>query len=103
MHMRTRTLSLLGAVAHVLAAAPPRGQASDGVSGYASRSLGAQLGALAFHNEGQVFAADGFAVDTVPCGYLEPEVSTRILGRRTAPFPPFLILNRSPHGFKPRS
>ena len=27
------------------------------------------------------------------------QVSTRILGRRTAPFPPFLIYNRVPHGF----
>ena len=27
-----------------------------------------------------------------------PQVSTRILGRRTAPFPPFLISNRVPHG-----
>ena len=31
------------------------------------------------------------------------EVSTRILGRRTAPFPPFLIPYRVPHGFTPRS
>ena len=30
-------------------------------------------------------------------------VSTRILGRRTAPFPPFLISYRVPHGFTPRS
>ena len=30
-------------------------------------------------------------------------VSTRILGRRTAPFPPFLIPYRVPHGFTPRS
>ena len=30
----------------------------------------------------------------------EPSVrSTRILGRRTAPFPPFLIPSRVPHGF----
>ena len=29
--------------------------------------------------------------------------STRILGRRTAPFPPFLIPSRVPHGFAPRS
>ena len=29
--------------------------------------------------------------------------STRILGRRTAPFPPFLIPKRVPHGFTPRS
>ena len=28
-----------------------------------------------------------------------PQVSTRILGRRTAPLPPFLISNRVPHGF----
>ena len=26
-------------------------------------------------------------------------ISTRILGRRTAPFPTFLITNRAPHGF----
>ena len=31
------------------------------------------------------------------------QVSTRILGRRTAPFPPFLIPCRVPHGFTPRS
>ena len=31
------------------------------------------------------------------------QVSTRILGRRTAPFLPFLIPNRAPHGFTPRS
>ena len=30
-------------------------------------------------------------------------VSTRILGRRTAPFPTFLISYRVPHGFTPRS
>ena len=30
-------------------------------------------------------------------------VSTRILGRRTAPFPPVLIPHRVPHGFTPRS
>ena len=30
-------------------------------------------------------------------------VSTRILGRRAAPFPPFLISYRVPHGFYPRS
>ena len=30
-------------------------------------------------------------------------VSTRILGRRTAPFPPFRIPYRVPHGFYPRS
>ena len=30
-------------------------------------------------------------------------LSTRILGRRTAPFPPFLIYNRAPHGVTPRS
>ena len=29
-------------------------------------------------------------------------VSTRILGRRTAPFPLFLIPYRVPHGFTPR-
>ena len=29
--------------------------------------------------------------------------STRILGRHTAPFTPFLIPNRAPHGFTPRS
>ena len=29
----------------------------------------------------------------------EPETSTRILGRRTAPFPAFLIPYRVPHGF----
>ena len=32
-----------------------------------------------------------------------PIISTRILGRRTVPFPPFLIPNRVPHGFTPRS
>ena len=31
------------------------------------------------------------------------EVSTRILGRRTAPFPPFFISNAPPHGLTPRS
>ena len=31
------------------------------------------------------------------------EVSTRILGRRTAPFPPFRFSYRVPHGFTPRS
>ena len=29
--------------------------------------------------------------------------STMILGRRTAPFPPFLIPHRAPHGVNPRS
>ena len=29
--------------------------------------------------------------------------STRVLGRRTAPFAPFLIPYRVPHGFTPRS
>ena len=29
--------------------------------------------------------------------------STRILGRRTAPFPPFLIPTRAPHGITPKS
>ena len=33
----------------------------------------------------------------------QAEVSTRILGRRTAPLPPFRIPNRVPHGFTPRS
>ena len=31
------------------------------------------------------------------------KVSTRILGRRTAPFQLFLIPYRAPHGFTPRS
>ena len=31
------------------------------------------------------------------------QVSTSILGRRKAPFSPFLIHNRVPHGFTPRS
>ena len=31
------------------------------------------------------------------------EVSTRILGRRTAPFAPFIISYRVSHGFTPRS
>ena len=31
--------------------------------------------------------------------FVQEEVSTRILGRRTAPFPPFLISERVPHGF----
>ena len=35
-------------------------------------------------------------------GHVNP-VSTRILGRRTAPFPPFLIPYRVPHGVTPRS
>ena len=54
----------------------------------------------------------------IPCGVLfyylplllvgeeeddEGIVSTRILGRRTAPFVPFLIPYRVPHGFTPRS
>ena len=30
-------------------------------------------------------------------------ISTRILGRRTAPFPGFLVPQRVPHGFTPRS
>ena len=30
-----------------------------------------------------------------------PQVSTRILGRRAAPFPPSLIPHRVPHGFTP--
>ena len=30
-------------------------------------------------------------------------ISTRILGRRTAPFPPFLVPDRVPRGFTPRS
>ena len=30
------------------------------------------------------------------------DAATRILGRRTAPFPPFLIPDRVPHGFTPR-
>ena len=33
----------------------------------------------------------------------EIQVSTRILGRRTAPFSPFLIPHRVPHGLTPRS
>ena len=32
-----------------------------------------------------------------------PIINTRILGRRTAPFPPSRIPNRVPHGFTPRS
>ena len=32
-----------------------------------------------------------------------PSLSTRILGRRTAPFSPFLIPNCAPHGATPRS
>ena len=31
--------------------------------------------------------------------YYDRQVSTRILGRRTAPFPPYLIPNRVPHCF----
>ena len=31
------------------------------------------------------------------------QVSTRILGRRTASYPPFLIPHRAPHGVTPRS
>ena len=31
------------------------------------------------------------------------QVSTRVLGRRTEPFPPFLSPNRVSHGFTPRS
>ena len=36
--------------------------------------------------------------------YLRPAGvrSTRIVGRRTAPFPPFLISNRVPYGFYPK-
>ena len=34
-----------------------------------------------------------------PVSGAQPQVSTRILGRRTAPFPPFLIPHRVPHGF----
>ena len=30
-------------------------------------------------------------------------MSTRILGRCTAPFPPFLTANRVPHGFTPKT
>ena len=33
----------------------------------------------------------------------DEQVSTRILGRRTAPSPPFLIPCRAPHGSTPRS
>ena len=33
-----------------------------------------------------------------PPTYYAPQVSTRILGRRTAPFPPFLTPCRVPHG-----
>ena len=40
---------------------------------------------------------------TVTPEEFEKDVSTRILGRRTAPFPPFLIPYRVPHGFTPRS
>ena len=40
-------------------------------------------------------------VDTSIGGALS--VSTRILGRRTAPVPPFLVPHRAPHGFTPRS
>ena len=36
------------------------------------------------------------------CGKTLLAVSTRILGRRTAPFPPFLIPCRVPRGFTPR-
>ena len=38
-----------------------------------------------------------------PCGFSSIQVSTRILGGRTAPFAPFLIPYRVPHGFTPRS
>ena len=34
---------------------------------------------------------------------IRTQVSTRILGGRTAPFPPLLIPHRVPHGFTPRS
>ena len=36
-------------------------------------------------------------------GAARDEVSTRILGRRTAPLSPFLITDRAPHGVTPRS
>ena len=36
-------------------------------------------------------------------GYFKRQVSTRILGRRTAPFPPYLIPCGAPHGVNPRS
>ena len=35
--------------------------------------------------------------------HFDPPVSTRILGRRTAPFQTFRIPYRAPHGFTPRS
>ena len=38
-----------------------------------------------------------------PSGAKHPILSTRILGRRTAPFSPFLIPNRVPHGVTPIS
>ena len=37
------------------------------------------------------------------CDVYRGGVSTRILGRRTAPFPPLRIPYRVPHGFTPRS
>ena len=50
-------------------------------------------------------------VQAVACfDYIDPDLgsllsqaSTRILGRRTAPYPPSLITQRVPHGLTPRS
>ena len=43
------------------------------------------------------------AVHTAKLESHRARLSTRILGRRTAPFPPFLISHRVPHGSTPRS
>ena len=39
------------------------------------------------------------AATSIQSGYRQRQVSTRILGRRTALFTPFLILNLVPRGF----
>ena len=70
----------------------------------------AQLRALA-GKQARCPAGAARAAEREPAGHaLSPapdnpaaQVSTRILGRRTAPFPTFLISNRAPHGVTPRS
>ena len=63
------------------------GGRSEGASEFASAEWGLSLACL--------YAGAGPGGRRV----LLQAVSTRILGRRTAPFPPFLIPNRVPHGF----
>ena len=53
-------------------------------------------------NAGSVSPSSSSRCSGVPCARWQI-ISTRILGRRTAPFLPFLIPNRPPHGVTPRS